>query len=382
MSEQRLWDSLRVHGFELVRQRKHRVYKNPLGQTFVVASTPSDRRWSANALADLARLCGTTETDWRPLRARRQHSRLERVVEPPSMEALQLPQPPAELILAPAPVPALSRADRQRLKRWEKHESQRGAKVERRLAKLRDLAHRAHNLLGKGGGDRALHIVALTMETQDRVRQLGFRNVALSMAEATLGDRRSGLAVYVRVGGRFLDILAGVVREGPTWKDGDYTVEVWGDIQPGDFEELEDEPLYLGPGYVDPSQFRLELKIQDGKVLELALFEALLSYAEGMPALVVLNKSFILHGAETLDLVAAGGSAIEGKHAKIIHLKGDAGDKDEIVDALDEDACDWDELLESGRRTFMDGAQCSESYVAWLKQEIAKRVGDGKTAAA
>jgi predicted RNA binding protein YcfA (HicA-like mRNA interferase family) len=45
-------------GFNLVRQRKHRVYRRCDGKTFVMASTPSDRRASQNSLSNLARLLG------------------------------------------------------------------------------------------------------------------------------------------------------------------------------------------------------------------------------------------------------------------------------------------------------------------------------------
>jgi hypothetical protein len=45
------------YDFKLARQRKHKVYKNPDGKTFVMASTPSDRRSSRNALSTLKRIC-------------------------------------------------------------------------------------------------------------------------------------------------------------------------------------------------------------------------------------------------------------------------------------------------------------------------------------
>jgi hypothetical protein len=47
---------LQEHNFELVRQRKHKIYRNPDGITFVLASTPSDRNASDNALATLRRV--------------------------------------------------------------------------------------------------------------------------------------------------------------------------------------------------------------------------------------------------------------------------------------------------------------------------------------
>jgi len=47
---------LEEHQFDLVRQRKHKIYRNPDGLTFVLASTPSDWRSSRNALATLKRI--------------------------------------------------------------------------------------------------------------------------------------------------------------------------------------------------------------------------------------------------------------------------------------------------------------------------------------
>jgi predicted RNA binding protein YcfA (HicA-like mRNA interferase family) len=47
---------LRDHNFDLVRQRKHKIYRNPDGLTFVAASTPSDRHAPQNALSTLKRI--------------------------------------------------------------------------------------------------------------------------------------------------------------------------------------------------------------------------------------------------------------------------------------------------------------------------------------
>jgi hypothetical protein len=369
MSEEELQRRLRAHRFELARQRKHRVYKNPAGQTFVLPSTPSDQRWSTIALAELARLCGPIETDSRPLRARRQHAKLD-IEPPPSIEALPSPA-------APVPAaPPLSRADQQRLKRWEKHESQRGAKFERRLVKLRDLAYRMHDSLKKGGGNRGLLIFRLTQETHRRVRALGFQDVALSVADVTEESDSLGVALYVRVGGRFVDILEGALREGQTWADGDgATVTVWADLQPSDFAELDWwEKMYLGSGCVNPSTFRLELKIPDGQAVELALFQTLLSYAEGAPTVILVNGGeYLMHGHETLKAAAEGA----GVESKVIYLEGDA---EEISRAFNAEDCHWPELLEAGRQNFVEGSPHNESYVAWLEYEIERRGGDAKAA--
>jgi hypothetical protein len=46
---------LRQEKYTLIREGKHLVYRNPKGQTFVTAATPSDHRWAKNQLATLRR---------------------------------------------------------------------------------------------------------------------------------------------------------------------------------------------------------------------------------------------------------------------------------------------------------------------------------------
>lgn len=47
---------LQEHNFDLVRQRNHKIYRNPDGLTFVLASTPSDRLAPQNSLSTLKRI--------------------------------------------------------------------------------------------------------------------------------------------------------------------------------------------------------------------------------------------------------------------------------------------------------------------------------------
>jgi hypothetical protein len=49
---------LHDHGAVLVRRRTHRVYRFPDGRSFTLPRSPSDHRWSQNALQDLRRLLG------------------------------------------------------------------------------------------------------------------------------------------------------------------------------------------------------------------------------------------------------------------------------------------------------------------------------------
>jgi predicted RNA binding protein YcfA (HicA-like mRNA interferase family) len=55
MSNKKVTDALNDAGFELVRQKKHRVYQNAEGKTVVTSSTPSDRNAVRAQLRDIRR---------------------------------------------------------------------------------------------------------------------------------------------------------------------------------------------------------------------------------------------------------------------------------------------------------------------------------------
>jgi hypothetical protein len=242
MSEQELQNRLRAHGFKLARQNKHRVYKNASGNIFVVPSTPSDHRWTANALADLARLCGSTETDSRPLRARRPHGKLEAAaVESLPMEVLP-PQPAAEPIPAP-----LSRADQQRLKRWEKHHAQRTAKLDRQREQLREVARVTFELMEDAGWEPD-SVCQFTGETYNHIRYgRGFHDVALAVADVLVNNEKRAIAIYVRVNGWILDIFNGVLRESSTWTENEaIRIEVFPDVHPEEIATFVGWEMYFG----------------------------------------------------------------------------------------------------------------------------------------
>lgn len=107
---------LDAHGFVLVRQKKHRVYRHASGHTFVIPNTPSDRRWEKNSLSHLHRLLHKLDAGETP------------VLIPRSAPAPELPQPLLEVSpepLAPPPellpVP-LTKQEQKKLRRWEKRE--------------------------------------------------------------------------------------------------------------------------------------------------------------------------------------------------------------------------------------------------------------------
>ena len=135
--------ALSQHGFELVRTRKHRVYKRADGTTFVTPSTPSDVRWERHALADFARIVGKTKRELTshalPKRARRRHSRLEPLPQP----AILAPVAVADF---PNPVPELSAQDRKLLKRLERYQANREKKRIAREKKLMPYITKAHQM--------------------------------------------------------------------------------------------------------------------------------------------------------------------------------------------------------------------------------------------
>jgi predicted RNA binding protein YcfA (HicA-like mRNA interferase family) len=54
---------LAEQGFSLVRQKKHRVYRDGAGRTLVTASTPSDWRSERNILRNLSRVVGLSKRE-------------------------------------------------------------------------------------------------------------------------------------------------------------------------------------------------------------------------------------------------------------------------------------------------------------------------------
>jgi predicted RNA binding protein YcfA (HicA-like mRNA interferase family) len=254
MSETKFYEALRAKGFKLVRQKKHRVHKNPEGKTLVTASTPSDWRWSRSALRQLVKLCGPIEADHRPLRARREHGKLGSFAES-AQEAQELQQS-----VTPEPIPeaALSRADRLRLKRWEKHESQRKVKIERQRVVLGEVAQLANQAYMENADDWLAEVTpdeayAAGIGYADGIveyikENLGFYNAAMVVADIVLSDGEKALGFYIRVNSWFVDFFEGVIRENPTWTEsnGSVRVEVWSDFQVKDLDSFVGAKMYFG----------------------------------------------------------------------------------------------------------------------------------------
>jgi hypothetical protein len=62
-----LQSMLSAYDFSLVRQRKHKIYKNAQGLTFVSPSTPSDRRGAQNQLSTFKRYLRQSQPEPQPI---------------------------------------------------------------------------------------------------------------------------------------------------------------------------------------------------------------------------------------------------------------------------------------------------------------------------
>lgn len=230
---------IRSAGFSLVRQRKHRVYHHPgLNKTLVTASTPSDRNAERNTVAQLARLVGVSKRELlhhTQRRKHREHSVLS-TVAPVSVPKPQLLEGAPE---SPSvnPVP-LTRAERNLLKRWEKHEAHKRIKFQKQRQRLQFVVSNAQDAFTSA-------IQNLTPET-DAVEEL-HHNIAISLllavrtigyhdAEVMISECRIQTAIQylmvVRAGHWYLDYVGGSVNDCPKWKMLGYAeVEVFGALR-------------------------------------------------------------------------------------------------------------------------------------------------------
>lgn len=117
---------IRDQGFELARQRKHKVYKHPDGRTFVMASTPSDWRAGQNILGDFAKVTGKSRQELlNPAKPERERTRLEPIEEPMMLVPVAMAEVPPLHVDTTTP---LTKNDLKKLKRWEKHYAEREAR--------------------------------------------------------------------------------------------------------------------------------------------------------------------------------------------------------------------------------------------------------------
>ena len=218
---------IRSAGFQLARQRKHKVYKHAeLGKTLVVASTPSDHRAGANTLAQLSRLTGIRKHDLLSPPLRRKCRPPRQVANLP---APPLPGEPVEIVeetqpeSAPAP---LTRAEKKLLKRLEKNDIHRQIKLERQRQRLQSVLDKCHDfflytMFERGAAfcedaREELHdLVALSLYHGVKER-MGFNDVELMAAEIVI-NQQVGNTLVVRAGSWYLDYFGGEVHDTPEW---------------------------------------------------------------------------------------------------------------------------------------------------------------------
>ena len=158
---------LHEHSFDLVRQRKHKVYRNPDGLTFVAASTPSDRRAPQNALATLKRML--RQLDAAPARPE--------VAQPASLSELQ---PPAQDVYMTEPAPApelepasLSEAEWEAWKRDYWRDEKLRAKNERFLSAVSSYVGRISDLRQQG---KHINSGPASEALRSILRELGYKS--------------------------------------------------------------------------------------------------------------------------------------------------------------------------------------------------------------
>jgi hypothetical protein len=238
-------------GFELIRDRKHRVYHHvELNKILVTASTPSDQRAEANIIAQVAKLTGRKKRDLLggSNKRKRKSTKPSSVViassEPASVVETTFADPHEltveEAITAPAPLTA---SERRYLRRLEKHEAQRKEKearhrrkyqfwvatVHAHLLKLVEECRQTHNedkiAYEYEAASVALYLIA---------RKAGHNDAELMVADYKTDGRNSPLFI-VRVGRCYLDLFSAAVHDSSRWTialgESVAQVEVWGSLR-------------------------------------------------------------------------------------------------------------------------------------------------------
>ena len=115
---------LLANGFELVRHRKHKIFRRDDGKVFTMASTPSDWRSERNALTQLARLLGVQRRDlvYVPRVTSERSERINLSVNATVESVAPEPVPNASGLSDPVPVPASAepQIERRRLTKRER----------------------------------------------------------------------------------------------------------------------------------------------------------------------------------------------------------------------------------------------------------------------
>ncbi len=240
---------IKTAGFELVRDRKHRVYHHTeLNKILVTASTPSDHRAEANIIAQVAKLTGRKKKDLLRDKRRPKSTTPSSVViaPPPPASTVETtvaapPKPIAEEGI-PAPAP-LTASERKYLRRLERHEAQRKEKKARHQKQFEYWVAAVHaHLLRLVDGHRltldkdkiADEYEAAAVALYLIARKAGHYEAELMVADC-MRDGRNTILFIIRVGRHYLDLFSSSVHDSPRWtidlSGSAAQVEVWGSLK-------------------------------------------------------------------------------------------------------------------------------------------------------
>ncbi|MGA9307517.1 MAG: hypothetical protein WBW31_19115 [Candidatus Sulfotelmatobacter sp.] len=223
-----------ANGLALVRQKKHKVFRDSQGRTFVISSTPSDKRWVHNAISTLAKVLGKKKDELTPKDLPRERVKLEPVEYiPPAAPRLTRKERLARRKENEARQDA-ERRERNLLKRLEKdmtsterHAANKARQVaarerfamERRRYELQDCAYLANLALADYGTEQQ---VGVALGLVHELKQRGYDSeVVLMVRIGTDCVSESGVRSIpaVRCGPQYIDIYTATVYDTPTWQD-------------------------------------------------------------------------------------------------------------------------------------------------------------------
>jgi hypothetical protein len=213
---------LAAHGFEVVRQKKHKVWRDENGRTIVTPASPSDRRWNDNAIGDLSRVLGIKKRDLmvRP-RRRAPEGAPQHAGIPAETVAAAEPPPPAPPLTAP-----YTKAEQKKLRRLFKHEQDRAKKREAHLVRFgevaRDCACYRMDLIDEGREPVVAYLLA-SVEAVKRLHRMGFRDARITVVMNFCPCSECGGEIYDMpipvVRGVAIDAMTGEARVGGEWVD-------------------------------------------------------------------------------------------------------------------------------------------------------------------
>jgi len=207
-------DILQQQGFELARQRKHKVWRREDGLTFVTPSTPSDVRWERAALSTLCRALGTTKSQLlgRTKRAPVQTAVTEQAPVETQTAVEVARDTPADTEVEAVEVAKVewTKSEVKKLNRWQKNEGQRRQQLVKKLQRLIGEVTLVHDALFAGEfDDNIFPLFYATSLLFHLIRRWGWK-VSLCAAELTFEGGKKLPIPVILADGWYVDVLHGV----------------------------------------------------------------------------------------------------------------------------------------------------------------------------